>query len=472
MNLINLKGIEIDLEKIGIDFKLNDQQEEALNKICDFLINKSEKSFTLMGYAGTGKSSLIKILLKWIDQKFFFYDYAITAPTHRAKVIIEELSGEESKTLHSILNLRPDISIEKLDHRNIVFDNKTKKTPSMPRDLLIIDEGSMIQDALLKLIEDKTGLNNTQVLYIGDSAQLKPVKQLHLSKIFEIVNRYELTKVERQKNGNPIGPILDFIRTADSHHEIKINHETNLNEKNQGIEFFNNSSELFEQCLSDFQDIVNGKNYLQSRILCFKNDRVQLYNKLIRKRLGFTKEIEKNDLIMGYSNVGDSFLNSCDYIIDCEPKLLVHTLEGDIKVKGYDVSLVSTNRKNFLSTLILSTENSQTDIDNVAEALEDLRILAFYTSKDRLQKLKYIKQYYALKDSFISSFDLIHDGRVVKPKSYDSGFSHTVHRAQGGTYKNVVVDFKDIESCYDIQLKNQLKYVALSRVKDKATVFY
>src|SRR5690606_11571724 len=88
-NLLILKGKEINLTKLGIDFKLNSQQEEVLNKIADFLINKDMLSFTMSGYAGTGKSSIVKILLKWIRQYFgWSYDFQITEPTNRAKYVI------------------------------------------------------------------------------------------------------------------------------------------------------------------------------------------------------------------------------------------------------------------------------------------------------------------------------------------------------------------------------------------------
>ncbi len=469
-NEIELKGHKINLTRLGIKFKLNEQQYEALNRITDFLIDKNELSFTLMGYAGTGKTSIVKILLKWIDLHFNWYDYTITAPTHRAKYVIEALSGTKSNTIHSILGLMPNVNLEKLDNRNVQFN--ASKEPKMPKNLLILDEASMINDTLFNLIIDKVRYKDSQVLFIGDPAQLKPVKQVHISKVFELGNKYELTKVERQQGDNPLGLILDTIRNNIWSEEQLFPYKTNLNSKNEGIVCFSSSQEFLAKSKDDIEAIFNG-DYLNSRILAFSNDKVQLYNKLIKKRFGLVDEYSKGSLLMAYDNVGgdEGIINSCDYIIDTVPKKAFRYITG-VQTIGWEVDLVSTDKKSFVTQFILSEENEDKVFEEIGFKIEEMRNMAIFHAKDRFQRLKYWKMYYAALESFISVRDVIFDGRVIKPKSIDHGFAHTIHKSQGGSYSNVSVDIRDVGICkaFDIQQYNQLLYVSLSRTMQVANL--
>lgn len=467
-NIFELKGKKINLKKLGINFTPNEQQREALNQISDFLIDRENNSFTLCGYAGTGKTSVVKILLAWIREYFGFFDLEITAPTHRAKGIIEKLSGRKSKTIHSILGLAPNINIEKLDNRNLIFD--TAKEPTMPKNLLIVDESSMVNDTLFKLIIDKCRKKNCQILFIGDSAQLKPVKQIHISKVFNLANRYELTRVERQKDGNPLGEILFNVRTGNG-----IDLISQLNSRGEGMMCYDNSTDFLSNNLLDVRKIINDKKYLTSRIICYTNDRVQLYNKLVRSRLGIKKEYEKGELLMCYANVGDperdgGVINSLDYVIDSTPKLLKSTVAGQ-KVDCWEADLLSTDEKNFYSTKMLTWDTDPETIVSIGERIEDYRITAKET-KNKYERFARWATYWEAMHSFISPMDIIYDGRIIKPKSIDYGYSHTIHKSQGGTYDNISVDYRDIKTCTDPQMTDQLLYVALSRPTIKANLFY
>ncbi len=53
-----------DLNKY-FDFTLTDEQREVVRQIMDFLDNDKE-IFVLKGYAGTGKTSLVKGMLRYL----------------------------------------------------------------------------------------------------------------------------------------------------------------------------------------------------------------------------------------------------------------------------------------------------------------------------------------------------------------------------------------------------------------------
>lgn len=458
---------------LGIGFKLNEQQVELLEQVTDFLIDKDNQCFTISGYAGTGKSSVVKILLKWIDVFFGFFDYEITAPTHRAKAVIEALSGHKSKTIQSILGLMPNINLDKLDMRNVEFN--TSKEPLMPKHLLVIDEASMINDTLFNLILEKSRKKQCQVIFIGDIAQLKPVKQNHVSKIFKVSNRYELTKVERQKDGNPLGDLLFKVRSDRFAVKLPFELVNNINDKGEGVLFYDNSQEFKNINVELIQKIIKDEDYLNSRILCFKNDRVALYNKIIRKSFGFTEDYHQSEVLMAYDNVGEpeennGVTNSVDYIITNKPRLVNYTLCGE-QVKVWMVDLMTTDRKNWYSTLILHKDTSFLQIEAIGCYIEDLRLRA-KNCKNRFEKMSLWKKYFDTKDSFLSVMDITYEGRSIKSKSIDYGYAITIHKSQGSTFKNVSVDLRDVMTCFDVETRNQLLYVALSRPTTVANIFH
>ena len=74
----------------------------------------------------------------------------------------------------------------------------------------------------------------------------------------------------------------------------------------------------------------------------------------------------------------------------------------------------------------------------------------------------------------------IYDLEVIK-KDIDYGFGLSVHKSQGSTFDNVAVDLTDItwyqslkgyKKAYDINMRNRLIYVALSRARKKAILKY
>lgn len=476
-NIITINEKKINLTRLGIDFNLNDQQIDALEKIAKFLEKDNpELSFTLSGYAGTGKTVISKIILKYINLKFGYnYSLEVTAPTNRAKNVIESLSGKKAKTIHSVLGLLPNLDIEKLDLRTLKFDNR--KEAQMPHNLLIIDEASMCNDFLVTIIHEKASAKGCKILFIGDEAQLKPVKQNDVSSVFKVTNTAQLTKVERQKNGNPIGPILDDIRNNPFSDTLVFDFITTLNDKGEGVEFINTSSEFLENALDSIKNVVLYTDYLHSRIVTYTNKRTELYNKLIRSKLGFDGEYHKGELLMAYDNVGNNeyqgivgLVNSCDYIIENDVKPEERYIL-DHKLIGYPVNLVSTDERNRLNQFILSKDNDKEVLGNLAFAIEDVRLGAIY-EKDRHKKSNLWNEYYRNIGSFISPFPLTVDGRHVKGKSIDFGYSITCHRAQGGTFQKVFVDYRDFSICKDTQTKNQLLYVGLSRCSQKAVMFY
>ena len=177
---------------------LGEEQQEALNKIQNFIANGKDTSISLSGAAGTGKTLVISYIIKWLQHNKI--PYCLCAPTHKAKTVIEHYTNEDAITLHKLLELSPKLDILELDFNNLLFD------------IVICDEASMINDSLFDLLEEMCETNNSKIIFIGDKSQLMPVKSDFLSKVYNLKNQCLLTKIYRQSSENALLPLLQTLR--------------------------------------------------------------------------------------------------------------------------------------------------------------------------------------------------------------------------------------------------------------------
>jgi predicted ribonuclease YlaK len=147
----------------------NVEQYDGIGKIRVWLKVEGVTFFTLAGYAGTGKSTIIK---KILDE--YNWGVVVSAPTHKAKKVIMNATGEEGLTLHSLCGLRPDVNLDEFNPNNPIFN-----PIAIPRicdyNFVIVDEASMINNELFELIKTLTKKSQTKVLFMGDPAQIPPV---------------------------------------------------------------------------------------------------------------------------------------------------------------------------------------------------------------------------------------------------------------------------------------------------------
>ena len=92
---------------------LSQDQETALTKL-DLFLEDSVQVFLLKGYAGSGKTTILKGLTEYLN--FVEKDFALMAPTGRAAKVIRERTGQEAYTIHkSIYSFEDLVEIEEGD---------------------------------------------------------------------------------------------------------------------------------------------------------------------------------------------------------------------------------------------------------------------------------------------------------------------------------------------------------------------
>lgn len=465
-----LKRVDLDGYEMTIldDLKPNDDQIKALIHLVKFLKSKS-KSTSLCGPAGTGKTFSTKLLLQYIREELPDLNVVLAAPTHKAKIVLSRLSeGGEATTLHKLLGLKPNISIEDFDAKDIEFLENYKLDFFDVNCLYVIDECSMINDDLFDLIIKRLTKDNNKVLFIGDSAQLKPVKQKHLSKCFNGTDYpgFKLAKVMRQiKDVVFVNELIRLREDVIDKFETKINENSSLIVYDDVTDFLRPIKEAFST--NDFIE-----NPFKCRVACYTNSRVAAFNKIIRRLLKRDGVFAKGEILMGYDNFiqrgNDKYklYNANDYILLGYKKgMLDIPYHG--KVSGYLIRLMDTVDKSKHNFQVLDPHLDQKIIDRISFTLETFRLSAINKFTSSYEKKLCWNHWYTMKDSFITMYDMVFEGRVVKKASLNYGYALTIHKLQGSSYDEIFIDMNDIKRNISREDKRALQYVSASRARNK-----
>lgn len=248
---------------------LSPSQNEAYEKIMDFLEDKSRNEFILSGSPGTGKSFLIDAISKKKN-------VILTATTNKAAEVID------GDTIHSLLRLK------------LMNDYKTgesyldaSKARQIVNEIVIIDECSMIDEELYNII--KCFLIKCKIIYVGDYYQLPPVK-CNFS-IFNLgIEMTELKEIMRTDKDD-IKNLITNLKKCVENHTVYTGFKPSEN-----IEIFESKKpECAQAMLSRISEFV----YPNDRILAYTNECVVGLNNFVRKHI-FKKEpdFEKNDIVV------------------------------------------------------------------------------------------------------------------------------------------------------------------------------
>lgn len=151
-----------DVSSVPIPIELTSEQSQAVDTIINFVLGEpNRQQFKLGGYAGTGKTTIIKTVIDRLRSLYKRTD--VIAFTGKAVSVLERKRIFAS-TMHSFLYYT-----EIVKDVGYVFTKRTS-LDSKPH-LIIVDEASMVSTELYKdLIA-----HGVKVLWVGDPGQLEPV---------------------------------------------------------------------------------------------------------------------------------------------------------------------------------------------------------------------------------------------------------------------------------------------------------
>lgn len=291
----------------SLSFMPNEGQNALLDKLSRFIISPVErKAFILLGYAGTGKTSMMAALVqayKELQQKV-----VLLAPTGRAAKVFSRYARTPAYTIHKFIYRQKKLSEEVFS----LNDNLYKNT------LFIVDESSMISgirdnqtfgsgillDDLVKYVYSGDGCS---LLLLGDNAQLPPIgtelspalREEYMAKYSLNITTHTLTEVARQALDSGI------LSNATTLRHVALNPHNSVGKDMWG--YLQQSADLEMISGSDFIEKIE-ESYRdigaeQTIILTRTNKRTNIYNQGIRARILWREEeIENGDRLMVSKN--------------------------------------------------------------------------------------------------------------------------------------------------------------------------
>lgn len=317
--------------------------------MADFVDDPNRTVMTLSGYAGTGKTSLMEMFADMMSKRY--RPVKFSASTNKAAGVLGKRVGKKgfvSTTLDRLFGLRQEVDFDAdaYDAKNTVTKLKAPKVRS--GDVIIIDEASMINEGKYDIIMDYAKSMGLKIIFVGDEAQLAPVKESQVSKVFrdkENTDVFRLTIVERTGDNA-------ILKEATALREGKnLSHESSFNSKGQGVAYISNKHKAdANKVIAHYvKGLKDNPDYF--RILAYHNDAVANYNQYVRNLLGYYDMLPRTgEPIMGYNNwgyIGDpvrpyQFINSEFYtVVEAKaPKTIKTKLPGASKFIEIEMDVV------------------------------------------------------------------------------------------------------------------------------------
>ena len=442
---------------------LTPEQQSALGALIDFISSRANV-FILRGYAGTGKTTLLKSLLEHLKDTHEQRPYMLFAPTGRAAKVLQDKTGMGA-TIHKGIYAKANEHINYAEDANfdlsvdpenqdtkLIFKLVTRLKNSKP--IVIVDEASMISaktnkedrfqfgsDNLMEDLIEFSGLDNGgQIIFIGDDAQLPPVtdsfsaalsKEFFNGKGFS-VRTAKLTHVMRQ------GPGSIILENA-----MTIRDNIFKDRKNRFGATMKRADEEFSDITPDVATIKCAKEWHKTVIVTYSNAAAAEFNSAVRKirfpdhaepvpgdRLLVVRnayDVHTNDIADGINMFNGEF---CDLLEVCKEETRVAFVGANrVELRFRDAKIRHE------SGIILSIKIISNLLDSPSPNISELESKALFSEfVSRHQHLRRKE----CRDQFLAA---LHRDPYFNAIQVKYGYAITCHKAQGGEWDNVIVDF-------------------------------
>ena len=463
--------------------KLDDSQSLFLKEFKKHLFNSDIDCLILTGAAGTGKTQIIKESVAICEKESI--GYQCLAFTGRAASVLRSRGLNNSKTIDSWLHhlKKSQTHKEELQH----YD----------KFVFFIDESSMISNSAIIFENSEPELDfkldeimwssfrhipckDILFVFVGDQNQLPPLKHDFCPALSEeyFVNRYglnsksfSLTNIHRQVNASDITKLATkFIPSFNE----TIEEIPSIEEIEKDVSIIQSS-----EVINIFFDLYI-KNKHSVKIITATNAKADYYNFLIKERLstGTTGKYEpylisnsylepqEGDTLQLFQNTGEIF----NYPLYNGQFLEILEL-GEVKEE------ILSKGNNLFDNIPFITQ--EITVDNLSDSGEKMgNIQTINISIDHL-----VNSFNLTKDQY-EYFDKNDDGMLNKIKEYVSvidskrvyfnptynpvltryGYSITGHKAQGGGWNNIIIDFSGFNDDKG-HLPPSWIYTAITRAK-------
>ncbi|UTW11985.1 ATP-dependent DNA helicase [Marinobacterium rhizophilum] len=448
--------------------QLNPDQLEALEAIKHFLNNPDLEAFVLCGSAGTGKTTLVSMIIELVHQ--LGMESLLVAPTGRAAQILQgklnwllpkTLGPVAVSTLHGAIYYMANLSVDDArpeEGLSALHMDFTIRKQGNPFDLMIVDEASMVGNTALfqpsmrfgsgRLLSDLVGYvqylyregivsRPIKLLFVGDLAQLPPVgsqqspalsPECLYSNFGLQARRYELTTVMRQGENSGILAWANAIRDWIFH------------SSGGAVEIpFNGHDIVPADFLSAVRTIANNVRQQQpSAAVVYSNALALDYNLGVREQLWGNpySPVVVRDKLLVTRNCPSAGLSNGDLV----RVVGIHPSSWREQVRLPNGQAVDLYFREMLLKPDASTNESSTIKCMV---LENLLFSGHRDLQDceQFALFELVRQRHPRVDPDSSEFrELLQADLYYNAVQVKFGYAMTCHKAQGGEWQQVIVD--------------------------------
>jgi ATP-dependent exoDNAse (exonuclease V) alpha subunit len=284
-------------------------QTEAIRRFSTFVEQSSTSSiFLLKGHAGTGKTTLIASWLKPLLNQG--YKVVLMAPTGRAAKVMSTYAKAKANTIHKKIYFAQQnkqggiqFTLQKNKFRKAVFIvDEASMIGDEQSSAQLFQNGSLLQDLISYVHQG----DRCKLVFVGDTAQLPPVKQdlspalnqNYLSLHFSTeVSEVELSEVLRQDALSGILHNATNLRNLmheniDNHFQFLLRNKTDITHLQDGYDI--------QGALEDgYRDV--GRT--ETTIIVRSNKRANQYNRQIRTQImSLENDLAVGDLLLVVKN--------------------------------------------------------------------------------------------------------------------------------------------------------------------------
>lgn len=482
----------ITLKEIFSKSTLTSGQNSVIEELENFLSNDST-CFLLKGYAGTGKTFMMKGLTDFLTESK--RSFRIAAPTGRAAKVISQKTKHKAYTIHKTIYSNKDLKEFKVKDEDgtetFKFYFELKNNEDSNNTIYIIDEASMLSNVysegeffrfgsgfllkdLIKYINFDNNDHRKKVIFIGDNAQLPPVN-MNFSPALDgnylkdncnlISSEFELTEVVRQKAESGILHNATKIR--------KYLKDNIFNQLDIETNFKDINNTKHEELLSKYLKACNNRIDEETIIIAYSNSSVKEYNDFVRNHFFPNQDsIAVNDKVILVSN-------NYNY-----PQM--ELLNGDFGIvrsvsainEKRTIKLKRKNRKNetvevsvpliFRNVTITFTDEDFKKHDIECKIIENL----LYSHHRDLSsdELKAIYLDFKIRNPKLKAGtkefkDALRTDKYFNALRLKFGYAVTCHKAQGGEWTNIFLNCKTSMGYFNSSYFRWL-YTGITRAKE------